>query len=152
MGVEATEFKPTDPKRILDEDEPGGFDHFQPKPKNKKIDPAKLKEAAKQKKLEEDAKLPTKGKPSEFFIMDWLPGDTNDVTGQCRVPTGPQKLFIYEHYPTCSQLPMMITKIYELYFSAKAKEDKELEQEAYKKPGYRKNKNKDVDELEVNDG
>lgn len=79
-------------------------------------------------------KLPTKGKPSEFFIMDYAEGDMNDPTGGCRLPTQEQKIFIFANYPTSSQLPAMITKIYELYFFAKDREDKAAEAAAYGKP------------------
>ena len=40
-----------------------------------------------QAKEEADAKLSYKGKPSTFFIMDYVEGDQRDPTGQSRVPT-----------------------------------------------------------------
>lgn len=46
-----------------------------------KLSAEELKEQARKKKEEEDAKLPTKGKPSDFFIMDYDPSDGNDPTG-----------------------------------------------------------------------
>lgn len=97
-----TEFKPPGQKSIMDDDD-ATFDSlaFQPQ-KNKKKTAAEL--AAERKKAEEEAlaKLSYKGKPSSFFIMGHVPGDLTDPTGQSRVPTQEQKLFIYEHYPTMS--------------------------------------------------
>ena len=55
--------------------------------KSKKQDAASLRAEAQKKKEAEMAKLPTKGKPSEFFIMDYAEGDMNDPTGGNRVPT-----------------------------------------------------------------
>ena len=67
--------------------------------------------------------------------MDYIDEDTRDPTGQCRVPTSQQAIFIYNHYPTQSQPDAMIMKLYELYeFAArmeKAKKKwKKLVQEA----------------------
>ena len=67
--------------------------------------------------------------------MDYIAEDTRDPTGQCRVPTSQQAIFIYNHYPTQSQPDAMIMKLYELYeFAArmeKAKKKwKKLVQEA----------------------
>ena len=107
-------------------DDEGGFDHFdKPKAKQgkKKLTAEELKEQARKKREEEEAKLPTKGKPSEFFILDVDYESNDDPTGQQRVPTQEQKMFIFQHYPTCAQPTLMISKIYELYFFAKDKED-----------------------------
>ena len=32
--------------------------------------------------------------------MDYIEGDQRDPTGQCRVPTTEQRVFIFTHYPT----------------------------------------------------
>ena len=107
MSFGAKEFRFKDPNAIdLGDDGEGKiedpFGHFQTGKGNKqakKKDAATLKAEAQKRKEEEEAKLPTKGKPSDFFIMDYLMGDTQDLTGQCRVPTQEQKVFVYTHYP-----------------------------------------------------
>lgn len=154
MGVGSTEFKFKPANAIDLGNEDDGDDPYaalvagkSTKSKAKaKNDAATLKQEAAKRKLEEEAKLPTKGNPSDFFIMDWVPGDTNDVTGQGRVPTEEQKIFIFTHYPNCAQLQMMIAKVYELYYFAVGKEQKEQEKERNKNnynkaPGYRQNNN-----------
>ena len=60
----------------------------------------------------ERAKLSFKGKPAEFFIMDYIEGDMTDQTGNCRIPTEEQKMFIFTHYPTEVQPQAMVAKIY----------------------------------------
>ena len=60
--------------------------------------------------------------------MDYLPGDARDPTGQCRVPTSQQSIFIFTHYPTNSMPEAMILKLYELYdFAARMEQAKEKE-------------------------
>ena len=135
MQFGAKEFVFKDPKAIdLGDGGAPDFEAFAPT-KKKKQDAAALKlEAEKKKQAELDA-LPTKGKPSDFFIMDYEPNDTNDPTGGQRLPTQEQKIFIFTHYPTCAQLPAMIGKLYELYFAAKKREEEEAEKARYGKPG-----------------
>lgn len=77
----------------------GALDSFGAGGKKKKKTEAELREEKAKAKAEADAKLTFKGKPSSFFIMDHVPGDTNDPYGHCRVPTQEQMLFIYQHYP-----------------------------------------------------
>jgi len=132
FSAPAFEFKP---KGVIDLGDDGApaFDDFMA-PKKKKQDAASLRKEAEAKKQEELNKLPTKGKPSEFFIMDYAEGDQNDPTGGQRLPTTEQKMFIFSNYPMSSQLPAMIGKVYELYFFAKDREDKIAEAAAYGKP------------------
>ena len=92
-----------------DDDEPIDFAFGGNKNKKKKQKTQAELEAERLKSKEEaDAKLTYKGKPSSFFIMDHIPGDTRDPTGQCRVPTQEQSVFIFTHYPMCAQPSMMI--------------------------------------------
>jgi len=131
FSAPAFEFKP---KGVIDLGDDGApaFDDFMA-PKKKKQDAATLRKEAEAKKQEELNKLPTKGKPSEFFIMDYAEGDQNDPTGGQRLPTQEQKIFIFANYPMSSQLPAMIGKVYELYFFAKDREDKAAEAAMYAK-------------------
>lgn len=57
-------------------------------------------------KEEEDAKLPTKGKPSSFFLLE---DDT---------PNKDQKLFVFEHYPTHGAHEDMVAILSWLYNTA----------------------------------
>ena len=68
-----------------DDDEPIGF-AVGGKKKKQKTQAELAAEKAKAKE-EADAKLSYKGKPSTFFIMDYVEGDQRDPTGQSRVPT-----------------------------------------------------------------
>ena len=89
MSFQAKEFKFKDPNAIdLGDDGDGKiedpFSHFASGKGNKgakKKDAATLRAEAQKRKEEEEAKLPTKGKESEFFIMDYVMGDTQDLTG-----------------------------------------------------------------------
>jgi hypothetical protein len=130
------EFKPKDPRVIMgyDDNAPIDFEAFGASKKKKKTQ-AEL-EAEKAKADEEaNAKLSFKGKPSSFFIMGHDPNDTTDATGQCRVPTAEQKMFIILNYPTFSQPAATIAKIYELYNdAAKHEAAKSAEKEIYTKP------------------
>ena len=106
-----------------DEDDAGPVDFTAGGKKKKKKETqeelAAKKEAEKKKAEEEaNARLSFKGKPSTFFIMDYVPGDTRDPTGQQRVPTSEQSVFIFTHYPMDSRPDMMINKIYQLYNDA----------------------------------
>ena len=74
-----------------------------------------MQEEARKKKEEEDAKKPTKGKPSSFFVMEYVHGSQKDPTGQMREPNQEQKMFIFMHYPTYSQESDMIGKLHELW-------------------------------------
>lgn len=59
----------------------------------------------------------------------------DDPTGNCRVPTNEQRIFIFTHYPTESQPSAMINKIYTLYQDAYNYEEAERRRkEAYTKP------------------
>jgi peptide chain release factor subunit 3 len=69
----------------LDDDAPGFGDFGASKKKKKTADELAAEKAKAQ--AEADAQLPTKGKPSSFFVMDYTPGDGRDPTGQSRVPT-----------------------------------------------------------------
>ena len=162
MSFGAKEFKFKDPNAIdLGDDGDGKiedpFGHFgagsKPNKQAKKKDAATLRAEAQKRKEEEEAKLPTKGKPSDFFIMDYLMGDTQDLTGQCRVPTAEQRLFVFTHYPNCAQPSMMIAKIYELFFFAKTKEEKELAAQAAQayKQGPRNRNNGQNDQNDIED-
>ena len=118
----------------MDDDAPVDFGAFGASKKKKKTAEELAAEKAKA-QAEADAQLPTKGKPSSFFVMDYTPGDTRDPTNQCRVPTSAQSLFIYTHYPTQSLPEAMIMKLYELYDAAARMEQiKEAEKNLYKKP------------------
>ena len=81
MSFGSTEFvfKPSGAIDLGDGGAPA-FGDFQPAGKKKK-DAATLKAEAEKKKQDELEKLPTKGKPAEFFIMDYAEGDTSDPTG-----------------------------------------------------------------------
>lgn len=136
FSAKAFEFKPSGAIDLGDGGAPAFGDFTAPK--KKKQDAASLQAEAKKKKDDEMAKLPTKGKPSDFFIMDYQEGDESDPTGGCRIPTMDQKMFIFSNYPTCAQLPAMIGKVYELYFLAKDIEEKEAAKKAYGKPEHRK--------------
>ena len=96
-------------------------------------------EAAK-KKEEEDAKKPTKGKPSSFFAMETDMSSNDDPNGYHKVPNQDQSMFIYTHYPMHSQKSEMILKIYELYYWAYNEEQSALD--------YKKTKPKKGDEYE----
>lgn len=107
----------------MDEDDnaPFGFDHFVAggkKQKNKKKTQEELKAEKDKADAEANAKLTFKGKPSEFFVMDYVPGDARDPTGQFRVPNTAQSVFIFTNYPTESQADKMILKLYSLYQDA----------------------------------
>ena len=65
-----------------------------------------------------NAELSFKGKHSSFFIMNYVPGDTRDPTGQQRVPTSEQAVFIQKYYPKDSRPDKMINKIYQLFKDA----------------------------------
>ena len=94
--------------------------------------------------------MPTKGKPSDFFIMDYEEGDTTDPTGSQRLPTEEQKLFIYTNYPTFSQPSDMILKLYSLYFMAlEIEQAVEREKQAYAKPSQGKQTKKKLVQEEV---
>lgn len=70
-----------------DDDAPNFDDFMAGGNKKKKKTQAELDEERKREKEAEDAKLSFKGKPADFFIMDYIEGDMTDVTGNCRVPT-----------------------------------------------------------------
>ena len=128
---EVKAFKPKGVIGLEDDDDKGGFDQLAAgKSKKKKNDRAAMKQEIAKKKEEELASKPTKGKNSDFFILDYDPTSNDDPYGNCRVPNQEQELFIYTHYPTFSQRTQMIIKLYELYHFAKAEEDSE---EAYKR-------------------
>lgn len=80
--------------------------------KKKQKTQAELEAEKKRAEEEANAKLSFKGKPSTFFIMNYIEGDATDPTGQCRVPTDEQRVFIFTHYPTDSLPHLMIIKIY----------------------------------------
>ena len=84
--------------------------------------------------------------------MDHVPGDARDPTGQCRVPTSEQSVFIFTHYPTCAQPSTMITKIYELYNAAAYDEQMKDQAEAsYSKPrGNNRPQNQEDEDEDVN--
>ena len=87
-GFKPKEFKMKDPRAIMDDDDDAPFDFAAGAAKKKKQKTqAELDEEKRKAKEEEDAKLSYKGKPSEFFIMDFVPGDLRDPTGNNRVPT-----------------------------------------------------------------
>ena len=87
-GFQVKEFRVKDPRAIMDEDDDAPFDFAAGASKKKKQKTqAELDEEKRKAKEEEDAKLSYKGKPAEFFIMDYLPGDQTDPTGNQRVPT-----------------------------------------------------------------
>lgn len=121
----ATVFKPKDPRAIMDEDDDAPFDFAAGGKKPKKKTQAELEAEKKRAKEAEDAKLSFKGKPSDFFIMDYIPGDQRDPTGNFRVPTQDQSIFIFTHYPTEAQPQAMILKLYQLYQDAALHEEKE---------------------------
>ena len=121
----ATVFKPKDPRAIMDEDDDAPFDFAAGGKKPKKKTQAELEAEKKRAKEAEDAKLSFKGKPSDFFIMDYIPGDPRDPTGNFRVPTQDQSIFIFTHYPTEAQPQAMILKLYQLYQDAALHEEKE---------------------------
>jgi hypothetical protein len=73
-------------------DDDGGFGALEAgisnkKNKKKNMTNEERQAESKRRKEEEEAKLSTKGKSSEFFIMDYEPGDQRDPYGNCRVPT-----------------------------------------------------------------
>ena len=121
----ATVFKPKDPRAIMDDDDDAPFDFAAGGKKPKKKTQAELEAEKKRAKEAEDAKLSFKGKPSDFFIMDYIPGDPRDPTGNFRVPTQDQSIFIFTHYPTEAQPHAMILKLYQLYQDAALHEEKE---------------------------
>ena len=121
----ATVFKPKDPRAIMDEDDDAPFDFAAGGKKPKKKTQAELEAEKKRAKEAEDAKLSFKGKPADFFIMDYIPGDQRDPTGNFRVPTQDQSIFIFTHYPTEAQPQAMILKLYQLYQDAALHEEKE---------------------------
>ena len=121
----AAVFKPKDPRAIMDEDDDAPFDFAAGGKKPKKKTQAELEADKRRAKEAEDAKLSFKGKPSDFFIMDYIPGDPRDPTGNFRVPTQDQSIFIFTHYPTESQPQAMILKLYQLYQDAALHEEKE---------------------------
>ena len=121
----ATVFKPKDPRAIMDDDDDAPFDFAAGGKKPKKKTQAELEAEKKRAKEAEDAKLSFKGKPSDFFIMDYIPGDPRDPTGNFRVPTQDQSIFIFTHYPTEAQPQAMILKLYQLYQDAALHEEKE---------------------------
>ena len=97
----------------MDDDDDAPIDFEFGASKKKKVKSAEELAAEKAKaKAEADAKLSYKGKPSGFFIMDYVPGDPRDPTGQFRVPTSEQSVFIFTHYPTESLPDKMILKLY----------------------------------------
>ncbi len=117
-----TEFKPATKKGIMEDDDDAGPVDFtaigtQKKKKKETTQELAAKKEAEKKKAEEEAnaKLSFKGKPSSFFVMDFLQGDSRDPTGQQRVPTQEQSVFIFTHYPMCARPDMMIMKLYDLY-------------------------------------
>ena len=63
-----------------DDDEPVGFEFGAVGKKKKKTAEELAAEKARE-KAEADAKLSFKGKPANFFIMDYVEGDTRDPTG-----------------------------------------------------------------------
>lgn len=142
------EFKPVTEKKTImgdDDDAPIDFEFGASKKKKKKTQAELQAEKA---KADEDAKakLPHKGKPSDFFVMDFVEGDQRDTTGGCRVPTKEQSVFIYTHYPTDSAPSAMIAKIYWLWSEAKNAElAEEAAKNAYNKPAGRGRK----EEVEV---
>ena len=109
----------------MDEDDDAPFDFAAGGKKPKKKTQAELEEEKRKAKEAEDAKLSFKGKPSDFFIMDYIPGDARDPTGNFRVPTQDQSIFIFTHYPTEAQPQAMILKLYQLYQDAALHEEKE---------------------------
>jgi len=118
----------------MGDDAPVDFGAFGASKKKKKTAEELATEKAKA-QAEADAQLPTKGKPSTFFVMDYVIGDSRDPTNQCRVPTPTQSVFIYTHYPTQSSPDTMIMKLYELYdAAARIEQSKEAEKNLYKKP------------------
>ena len=121
----ATVFKPKDPRAIMDDDDDAPFDFAAGGKKPKKKTQAELEAEKKRAKEAEDAKLSFKGKPSDFFIMDYIPGDPRDPTGNFRVPTQDQSIFIFTHYLTEAQPHAMILKLYQLYQDAALHEEKE---------------------------
>lgn len=64
-----------------DDDEPIGFDAIGASKKPKKKTAEELAADKAKAQAEADAALPTKGNPSTFFVMDYIPGDTRDMTG-----------------------------------------------------------------------
>mmetsp|Transcript_20823 Transcript_20823/g.25484 ORF Transcript_20823/g.25484 Transcript_20823/m.25484 type:complete len:177 (-) Transcript_20823:2307-2837(-) len=134
------EFKPIVKKGIMDDDDDAPIDFAAGGGKKKKQKSQAELDAEKAKaKAEADAKLSYKGKPSTFFIMDHVPGDARDPSGNNRVPTTEQSTFIFTHYPMSAQPNAMIMKIYELYKeSAQAEESEKRQKEAYNKPTNRK--------------
>lgn len=100
------------------------------------------------KKEEEDAKKPTKGKPSSFFVMDYDQNSTADPYGNGRVPTTEQRIFIFTHYPTESQESQMISKLYELW--SLANQD-EKDKETYSKKSTKARTAETTEEVLVSD-
>ena len=142
------EFKPKVAKGIMDDDDdaPVDFAAFGQSKKNKKKTAEELAAEKAKAKAAAEAALPTKGKPSSFFVMDYAPGDPRDLSGGCRVPNQEQRVFIYTHYPTCSADSMMIAKIYELYAIAFNMEQAELaEKDAYGKKPVSKGQRQEVE-------
>ena len=88
-AASATVFKPKDPKAIIDDDDfaPVDFGAIGASKKKKQKSAAELAAEKARADAEASAKLSYKGKPSSFFIMDYLPGDPTDPTGGYRVPT-----------------------------------------------------------------
>ena len=68
---------------IMDDEDEGPVDFmaFGKKDKKKKKTDAELKAEREKAEAEAAAALPSKGKPSTFFIMDHIPGDMRDTTG-----------------------------------------------------------------------
>lgn len=74
------------------------------------------------------------------------------MTGQGRVPTQEQSVFIFTHYPTDSAPSAMIAKIYWLWSEAKNAEiAEEAAKNAYNKPANRQRKEQEVEEYELID-
>jgi len=81
-GGAPKEFKPTQKKGIMDDDDDAPIDFMAGGNKKKKSKSAAELEAERLKAKEEsDAKLAYKGRPSSFFIMDHVPGDNRDPSG-----------------------------------------------------------------------
>ena len=75
-GGAIKEFKPQAKKGIMDDEDDAPIDFLAGGAKGKKKKSQTELEAEKAKaKAEADSKLSYKGKPSEFFIMDFLEGD-----------------------------------------------------------------------------
>jgi len=115
----STEFVPAGVMAKTDEQFPDLADAFSAPKKKKTLGPTKAELA--KKKEEENANLPTKGKPSTFFVV------ANDGV---RTPTSDQMVFIYSNYPAYGQNPTeMLDWLYGQAFAMEEAERVKVEQE-----------------------